>query len=343
MNRAKDFLKNPALWIGVALATLSLFLPTRFRLIALLSSPLPPLLAYILAALRKRRVLTHADEDLLYVIAHMYAVSTGRPPRERLFELGSVSGLGYGEYSAVLSKIAVLAKRWGYGFIKAIKIQAEQVTNNLFRDFLVRLAEAMNVGEDLERFLGSEFESILAEYEASYTRVLEAVKMLLGMYTASMSSALFIIVNMILIALLIFGGVTLVVVSFLGTIAALTALVFMIRKVLPREKLVHDLSVNIPERRLYAYTLITAVVLGAVVGLGVFRIFKDPSYFMISFGAFLIVPGFMGRKIEGKIKNVDSFFVVFIRSFGLTLSSVRNYASALRSLLRTDFGELTRP
>jgi len=343
MDRVKALLKNPALWIGIALALLSLFIPIPYKFIALASSPLPPLLTYIFAVLRRRRVLVGVDEELLYVVAHMYAVSTGRPPRERLFELGSVSGLGYGEYSAVLTRIATLAKRWGYGFIKAIRIQAERVSNPLFRDFLIRLSEAMNVGEDLERFLGTEFKSILAEYEANYTRVLEAVKMLLGIYTASISSALFIIVNMILIALLIFGGVTLVISAFLGTIIALAVLVYMIRKALPREKLVHELRVNIPERRLYAYTLLVAVTLGTVIGLGIFRLFKDPSYFMMSFGALLLVPGLVGRKIERKIKNTDTFFVVFIRSFGLTLSSVRNYASALRSLLRTEFGELTRP
>ncbi|MCD6340954.1 MAG: type II secretion system F family protein [Desulfurococcales archaeon] len=340
---AKDILKNPVVWVSVFCALMYFFLSFPYNILALTAAPVPLLIYFTINVLRKKGVVTVVDEDLVFLITHMYAVSTGKPPNEKLFMLRGISGVTYREYGEVLHRIAVLAREWSYGFIKSIRIQAQRVANHVFKDFLIRLSEALNVGEDIERFLNAEHEAVLTEYEASYTRVLEAVKTLLGIYTASASSAIFIVVNMTLIALLLFGGVHLILASFIGTIVALAVLVFMMQRSLPKERLVHDLKINLPERRLYVYTLIIAVAFGALIGVFMFRLFNEPAYFMMTFGMMVLVPGLIGRRIENKVMRMDTFFTVFIRSFGLTYMNVRNYTLALGSLLRTDFGELTRP
>ncbi len=339
----KNLVKNPVIWLTIACAIAYFLLKYPYNLIILAIPPISFLVYFLINALKKRGIVTGVDEDLVFLITHMYSVSTGKPPNERLFLLKGISGTTYREYGEILHRIAVLAREWGYGFIKSIRIQAQRVNNPVFKDFLIRLSEALNVGEDIERFLKTEYEAILTEYEASYSRVLEAIKTLLGIYTAAASSAIFIIVNMTLIALLLYGGVNLIIAAFMGTIVALVALVLLIQRSLPKEKLVHDLRINLPERKLYAYTLIIAISIGALAGILVFKLFNDPSYFMIVFGIAVLAPGLIGRRIENKVKNMDNFFIVFIRSLGLTYMSVRNYTLALGSLLRTDFGELTRP
>lgn len=278
---------------------------------------------------------------MLYIVTHMYSVSTGRPPHERLFGLGNISGKGYGIYSSILNRIANLAKRWGYGFVVATRIQARETGNTLFRDFLNRLAEAINVGEDLETFLQMEQETMLVNYEADYTRVLEALKLLLGIYTAAMSSAIFIDINVVMLSFF-FGGIEIIFISFIATIAALALLVLLIRKSLPRQNIVHDLRINMAERRLYLYTLLVSVSIASVLGIYIMMMFKETSYFLITFGLFLFIPGIIGRRIENKVKNIENFFTVFIRSMGLAYTTLRNYAQTIRSILGTELGELTK-
>lgn len=278
---------------------------------------------------------------MLYLATHMYAVSTGKPPHERIFNLGSVSGKGYGKYSQILNRVASLGKRWGYGFVIATKLQAKEVENVLFKDFLNRLAEAINVGEDLETFLHLEQNTMLVGYEADYARVLEALKLLLGIYTASISSAMFIVINMVLLSFF-FGGTTVIITSFVGTMAALAALVFLIRKSLPRQAIVHDLKINMPEVKLYTYSLMASVAIASLMGFYILIRFGQPAYFLVTYGVFLLIPGLIGRRIENNVKNIESFFTVFIRSLGLTYSTLRNYAQSIRSILASDLGLLTR-
>ncbi len=313
--------------------------PTRF--IILIFSPIPIIIGYIVDFLKRKGITAVVDENLLYLVTHMYSVATGKPPHERIFSLGSVSGRGYGEYSQVLSKIASLGKKWGYGYVIATKIQSKETTNTIFKDFLNRLAEAINVGEDLETFLNLEQSTILVTYEADYTRVLEAIKLLLGIYTASISSAMFIVINIVLLSFFI-GNVMTIIVSFLGTIAALTILVFLIRKSLPRQILVHDLSINIPEIMVYKFSLVASIAMSSIVSFSIIAKLGELSYTLIIFGFFLLVPGLIGRRIESNVKSIESFFIVFIRSLGLTYSTLRNYAQSIRSILASDLGLLTK-
>uniref|UniRef100_A0A7C4BB91 Uncharacterized protein n=1 Tax=Ignisphaera aggregans TaxID=334771 RepID=A0A7C4BB91_9CREN len=307
----------------------------------LIIAPLPVVVWYVIEVLRRKGITAVIDEDLLYLCTHMYAVSTGKPPHERIFSLSGVSGLGYGFYSEFLNRLASVAKRWGYGFVVATRIQAKRVTNTLFRDFLNRLAEAINVGEDLETFLHMEQNTMLTTYEADYARILESLKLLLGIYTASISSAIFIDVNVVLISFFL-GSIQVILVSFIATVIALALLVLLIKKSLPKQNLVHDLKINMPERRLYNYALVVSVLLAGVTGLWALVRFGEPAYFLVTFGMFLFIPGLIGRRIENKVKNVENFFIVFIRSLGLTFSTLRNYAQSIRSLLVTDLGLLTR-
>jgi archaellum biogenesis protein FlaJ (TadC family) len=304
-------------------------------------SPTPIAIGLTVEFLKRRGVTSVVDEDLLYLATHMYAVSTGKPPHERIFSLGSISGKGYGRYSQVLNRIANLGKRWGYGFVIATKIQAEEALNTIFRDFLNRLAEAINVGEDLETFLHLEQSTMLVSYEADYARILEALRLLLGIYVASISSAVFIVINMILLSFFL-GGLPVVYVSFLATIAAIGLLVLLIKKSIPSQAIVHNLRINMAELRLYKLSLAISTAIACSIGFLLLLTTREPTYFLITFGLFFLIPGIVGRKVENNVKNIESFFVVFIRSLGLTYATLRNYAYSIKSILASDLGLLTK-
>ena len=340
-SSVKAAAKNLFLWISITLAIVSISLSPPLNIILLSISPLPITLSYAITFLRRKVAMTVIDEEMLYLITHMYAVSTGKPPYDRIFSLGGVSGKGYRLYSEILNKIASLGKRWGYSLIIASKIQTGGKMNPLFRDFLNRLSEAINVGEDLETFLYLEQNTMLVSYEADYARVLEALKLLLGIYTASISSAVFIVINMVLLSFF-FGGANIVIISLIGTIIALSALVLLIRKTLPSQPLIHTLRINIPEMRLYRYSLVASMSLASAAGSMILLRLGEPAYFLMTYGFFLLIPGLIGKRIENRVKNIDSFFVVFIRSLGLTYATLRNYMYSIRSILASELGALTK-
>lgn len=340
----KTQLKNIRfLLITIVLVVIALFLPYPYNISLIIVAPLPITIWYIIRMLRMKGITSVVDEDILYLVTHMYCVSTGRPPHEKLFNLHNVSGRSYKEHSIVLSKIHNLAKKWGYGFVNAVKHQAKTVHNVVFKDFLLRLSEAINVGEDLELFLQIEQDTLTTAYEADYSRVLEAIKILLGIYTAAMSSSIFININLILLSMLFLGSIQLVVTSFIASIAMLGLLVLLIRKSLPRQDVVHNMSINLRERRTYKYALMLFTFLGTILSIYVYILFRKEYYIFITMGLCLLIPGIIGRKIENKVKEIENFFTVFIRSLGLAYTSLRNYVLSLRSILRTEFGELTKP
>jgi flagellar protein FlaJ len=281
--------------------------------------------------------------DYLYMVTHMFAVATGRPGVERLFQLGGVTGTGYGYYTEVLARIASLARKWGYGFATAIKLEARKVKDLVFRDFLTRLSEAIKMGEALDTFLETEHHAALASYEANYDRNLETVKVLMAIYTAAMSSTLFVNVNMVLISVLFFGNPQMVMVSFLATMAVLFTVAYLVYRLLPRDRSLHNLPVNMPERRRFLYTLTISILVGGAAGALASLVLRDPTYTLIALALAVLPAGIYGKRIEDKVKNMESFFTVFIRALGFAYQNTRNFSVALRSVLRSEFGSLERP
>ena len=279
------------------------------------------------------------DEDLVYLVTHMYAIATGKPPRKRLFLLGGVLG-DYGEYSRVLKRIALLAVEWGYGFIRAIRTVLSDVKNEVFRDFLLRLGEVLNMGEDPAKFLEIERRTLLSEYNAFYVRTIESARVLLGVYVSAASSSIFLAVTLALMAFLYPIPSEILVLSHFGVAGLLAILAFIIHRSLPQDRLVHRYGQGNPLRSRLKIIVIVCTLLSAVIG--VICCFGLGPYLAIALSAFpLILAGLYAKKIENIVKEIDSFYPIFVRSFGIAYSLVGHSPTALRSALRSDYGLLT--
>jgi len=329
-----------AIVILVAVVT-SMLLPENVRFVPVLSALALVTLKHLWKILKVRVLLYEIDDDLVYLVSHMYAVSTGKPPRKRLFELNNIAG-GYGKYDTILRKIANLAVEWGYGFNKAVRIAIRDVRNKVFRDFLLRLGEILNIGEDPERFLDVERRAFLTEYQAHYGRVVEATKLLLGVYTSSVSSSMFLVITFLIFSTFFTASPNTIIIIYFGVIAVLTLLLYIIYRVLPRDRLTHTLPIYPPERRKYRFLLVIGIIMSLAIGASIYVNTLIPN-FAIALGALpLLIPGFYARRIEKKIREIESFFPIFIRSFGLTYATVPHVPTALASVLRSDYGPLTR-
>ncbi len=335
--------KNTVIIVAVILTgiVLSLLFPNPVKPIPIIIAIVISLLKYLVPILRRRTSVYEVDDTLIYLITHMYTVSTGKPPRKRLFELQTVAG-SYGEYDVILKRIAALAVEWSYGFGKAIRVIARNVRNKVFRDFLMRLGELLNIGEDPERFLDVERRALLTEYQAHYGRIIEATKLLLGVYTSAISSAIFMAITVLIFSLMFASSPDIVVVVYLGIISALATLAYVLYRVLPRDRVTHTLKIYPPERKKYRILLIIGIIMSLIIGLFAYFTFNEPSLAMALGAIPIIIPGLYARRIEKKIREIESFFPIFIRSFGLTYATVPHVPKALASILRSEYGALTR-
>ncbi|MCX8185161.1 MAG: type II secretion system F family protein [Sulfolobales archaeon] len=318
-----------------------------FRQLELLPLTLIPvsvgLVRGLLPALRRRVKYSSIDLPLLFLLHHMYAVSTGRPPRKRLFELNCLAG-SYGEYDRVLRKISSLAVDWGYGFIRAIRLVASRdVRNRVFGDFLLRLSEVLRTGEDPSRFLNVELSAMRRGYQSSYFRSIDIMRITLGLHTTLTSSTAFIITVMAILMLFTGGSLQPYVLSIIGSALAVAFFTAVLYLLLPKERLTPQLKPK-PRHLFRVYNLSTALstAISLAASLTVFYLTNQLEYVLLAAGSLLTIPGLVATRIESRLKRIESFYSVYIRGFGLTYSVIPNYAKALHSLLATDFGPLTK-
>lgn len=300
---------------------------------------------FVYPFLRRRFPSLNIDLDLTYVIQHMLAVSTGKPPRRVLFEVVGREHL-YPGYAWIFKKIYLLGKEWGYSFTDACKLVARGVYNKVVREFLVRLGGVLAVGEDVELFLRTEYSTIITEYETYYTRLIDAARVFLGIYISLLAASVFMLANFLLLSFF-FGGTQGLIIASFGVVTltvASTTIVLLV--LLPREVFENKVE---PRPRVYRVIDILALIgLAAITGLGALIFstrgfsYENLSLVMAVGGVLLLAPGLLAKGIEKTIREVDEFFPVFIRSYGMHLQTIPQMARALKPLLAAELGKLNR-
>ncbi len=338
---ARRSIRDP-LVVGSALGVLGVFMWLRIpSLVLLFTVPISlSLFRAVLPYLKEQGFVEAVDLDLLFLSAHMWAVSTGKPPRRRLFELGVIVK-GYGYYQHVLRRIAVLASEWAYGFARATRIVASEVRNKYLRDFLYRLSEVFRTGEDVSRFLRVEFSTLINQFVASYNRAIDLMRVYLGLYTALISSLAFVVIVLMLLALFLGGGTSIVITSIIAIVALVSFLAPLAKVLSPEDPLVYTSETLNPRLRRLSRVVYIGVALAAVSCLAVLLFTHDPLLALAGLALPLIYPGVSARRFQNYMRRLASFYQVFLRSFGLTFSLMPNYAKALESILRAEYDVLT--
>ncbi len=283
------------------------------------------------------------DKDLLFLITHMYAVSTGKPMRKRLFSLECVAG-GYGEYDRLLRKIGVLAVDWSYGFVRAIRLVARTIKHGIFRDFLTRFSEILRTGEDPERFLDTESRVLRRNYQNDYYRLMDVLRMVLGLYTTLMSSASFIVVVMAIMMLFMGANIGMYVLAIFMTTFLIAVFTVILYLLVPSEPLTPvDTGIEHEFYKKYKIFSAGALIASLLIGYYMFHTYGrlEASFALASLP--LIIPGLYAVRFEKRIKKLESFYPIFIRSFGMIFAILPQQSKALRSVLMSEFGPLTTP
>lgn len=298
-----------------------------------------PLVYKILA---KRMPRTSINEKLLFTIIHMYAVSTGKPSRNRILEIKTIVG-DYNEFQATLVRFSTLSTNWGYGLVRAIQLLAKNVKNIIFRNFLLRLSEVLRVGEDPESYLELEARMHGRLYEYNYSRGLDFARVLLGLYSSVMSASAFIIITLAILSMFMGGDTVLLIISIIGAVSITIFFGIVIILIMPKDWIMLYGSFRPYYWKKYFLATILSLSASITVFFAIINFIRlEQSYALLFACIPLFIPGVYSIIIEDKIKRVSNVIPVFARGFGMTYSVLQNQQKAIESTLQGELGPLRK-
>ena len=287
--------------------------------------------------------LKKSDEKFVYFMTFLYSISTGEVLAMDLANTAQKSG--YGKYSQAFKDAYRLGVGWGYGFSKALEMIAIKVSSDnkdSLKQLLVKFAQVVRLGDDLRTFFKNELRGTVLNYAIVYERKLEMQKLFLEMFYTLMSTAAFMIAaNSIMTMLTGASSAELILVySLLGVSTAMGMFVFIMYLLFPRDKLAYSNEAEDFKFRIKVYMTVGA---GAGIAIVLLATQVVPLTLVVGIAlAPLFYPGFLARKMEQKIKNLNQWYPEFIRHFGEILATVGSMGLALDAVLRSDFGSIQK-
>jgi len=295
-----------------------------------------PLGLGLLLALRhisRRHFPKKVDFALTTAIFHMYGLSMGETSPDDLIDT-IARNKEYGFYSQVFQRIRSLARDFGYGITKATAHMAESLKPPL-KDILVRLTHVFSSIEP-RGYLEMESSMLIEEYSGYYTRALETLKTLGGIFTSFQSVTVFLIMTIVIMAIFMIDPSAIV----FGYIIAALAVVMMyvlFRASSPRERLVY---VGKYPPKLYVamrWSLIATGVSSTL--LAVLLYFsKGPPLAFMALGLGVIVPGIFGYMLERHVSQIDRNYPTFLKALGENLASTSDLKAAFSYIILMELG-----
>ncbi|MEM0347566.1 MAG: hypothetical protein QW309_02710 [Zestosphaera sp.] len=287
---------------------------------------------------------TIPDIDFIFMLAHAYSVSTGGTSNLNIISSVADSE-SYSKIAKYMRKVVNLSKNFGYDLAKSLYIVSSEVTKlKYLRDFMERYAASIRVGESAERFIEVELRNYMSVYEYSYQRIMDSVNVLLSAYTAVLTSAIFVVANLLVLSIMFGGDLSIVLISLIGVFAATATILVPIWMVSPRDIIVVSGALRkevlkVPNLILvFSSAICSILIVSCLTGLLSLSLYV----LLILVGAALFIPGYAYVRIEKFVKEVDKDLTVFIRMYGSNLSIVPSPLKALEPLLSVLFGKIAK-
>ncbi|HDJ50949.1 MAG TPA: hypothetical protein ENF25_01970 [Thermoprotei archaeon] len=298
-------------------------------------------------AMRKRREI---EERIHLAVTKMAVMAAAGIPREDIIR-SIAADPTYGEISEIFSRVLVLVDKWKISLARSLRLIAEEVISDTLRDFMMRLASAIEVGENLSEFLEKEQKVMLVEYETRYRTSLELANILREIYVSTLVSTMFLLSFLVIVPVLAGGDPLVYLFSGIMAYAVMEGIIYyLLRIVLPEESLygkprhiVYEFDKTLT-RFYLPITIIMSFILGTLfyflVPAGLFVQYW-PLFISTSLLPFSVV-GALIYKDEKKVRDRDKNYEVYIRVLGAAaIASAEGLTGAVGRVLSHDFGELT--
>ena len=276
--------------------------------------------------------------NLTYVSAtlHMYSIATGEAgPKELVSVIAETEQ--YGFLSSVFRRIRVLAERFGYGFTNAAAMIA-QTTKPPLRDFLMRCTEIFSSRRPKD-YLEIEVTTATEEYAGMYTRALENLRLMGGIFITFQSAVIFIIMTLAILTVLL-AEASIVYVAYGISILSLITLFIGFRNMAPREPFFYRGEEPPRTYRLFTFTLALSPLL-IIPSLAVYVV-AGPSPAFAVLGVGMSIPGVFAYHLEKYVNKVESYYPTFIKAVSEHLISVTDLKSVFSYVLYMELGPLKK-
>jgi flagellar protein FlaJ len=362
MGRYVTVILVPSVVFFVATVGIALLL----QLPLMIRAPIPLLgfLATVSAVFYPKILLSQRKKDLNnqfhLVVTHMTVLSTTNIDRMEVFRRLSEQDQ-YGEMAAEIGRIVELVDTWNQSLDDACRRRAKEVPSEAVSDFFDRLGYTLGAGQALDDYLVSEQEQIIENYKTVYEGTLDNLEVMKDLYLSMVLSMTFALVFAVVLPVLT-GTNPMMTVS-----AVIVLYIFVqsgfylaIRSMAPYdpvwyhpEEKTSPIQPKIRNATVAGVSLtglLLALSLGGILGvlpvtLGDVVFFLDPlplSLYAAIPVTPLLIPGFVVRSEEQRIKARDGEFPSFIRALGATEGAKQSTTSTVLSTLRRkDFGPLT--
>lgn len=274
-------------------------------------------------------------------MAFLYCVSTGEIGGVDLIK--TIRDTKYGRYTQAFRDVYQLGVGWAYGMSRSLEMVADKVSSDKtdhLKQLLIKFAQVIRLGDMLRTFFNDQLKSTMLNYAVVYERKLENEKLFLEMFYTLMSTAAFMIAANSIMSMLMGqeNAEGILIMSFIGVTASMSAFVFMMYIMFPRDKLGYATADDDFKFRLKVYMAV-----GAGAGAGIILLISQmvPTTLIVGIAfAPLLYPGLAARKLEQKIKQLNEWYPEFIRHFGEIYATIGSVGGALEAVLRSDFGPL---
>ena len=276
--------------------------------------------------------------NLTYVSAtlHMYSIATGEAgPRELVSVIADTRQ--YGFLSTVFRRIRVLAERFGYGYTNATAMIA-QTTKPPLKDFLIRCTEAFSSRRPRD-YLEIEVTTAMEEYTGMFTRILDNLRLMGGIFITFQSAVIFLIMTLAILTVLL-ADVSIVYVAYGISILSLITLFIGFRYMAPREPFFY--KGEEPPKLYRVFTFMLALLPLFIIPSLAIYIVMGPSLAFAILGVGMILPGMAAYYLENFVNKIETYYPTFIKAVSEQLMSITDLKSVFSYVLYMELGPLRR-
>ncbi len=285
----------------------------------------------------KKKVPTKIDYNLVTVVFHMYGLSMGETSPNDLVQT-ITDNKEYGIYSSIFKKISNLARKFGYGLTQSTVEISEQVKPPL-KDFLIRCTTIFSSVET-EGYLKMESSTLMQEYSGYYSRAIESLKTIGGIFTTFQSVIVFLIMTLAIMTVFMIDP-SAIMFGYVVAIASLLFMYFVFKTTSPDEAIIY-----IGRHPPYLYNAMRlsffATALPCMVVAVYFYFTVGTPFSLMVLGAGFILPGIFGYKLEGYVKKIDREYPNFLKALGEHMASTSNLKESLSYVIHMELGSLDK-
>ncbi|MEM4490312.1 MAG: type II secretion system F family protein [Desulfurococcaceae archaeon] len=341
----KWFLFIIAVLNSVVIYYISLVFPTPVTILLGGATVFGSILLIYYSQIARRLGIIPVSEDLTYILVHARCLVTGNPPLTLLFGKIGESHFYSKRYRSMFMKLRDLVKNWGYSAPEALKLVSREAKSKVDEMFLQRFSAIVATGGDVKEYLRLEYNTLFNEYKSAYSRMIDMMRVILGVYTTLLGALVFMLATLMLLGMLFGNVMELIMTGIMGLGFSLIGIdvlfFFFIKKPLFEAR-------RTSSNKLLFFIRITGLI-GLVASLIIFinllltgEIFSmtHVALVLIASGALFLPAAVLVKIHEGRINEYDMFFPAFIRSYGEHMAVLPDMIESLKPLLIAELGKL---